>query len=193
MGPRSWIATVLHGLSGALAALLLVAGPVVAQADTGWGGVAVVVGLAVAAFGTEMLARRVAPTDPATALAARRRGGLGLWMGLAVVLPQALSTALVVTGVALLGHSSVLVVAVGGITRVAGPVRRHVALAGDTFVAFVGTHHVVVRQGGRGVKLNLRAWGTGWNGNVPRRLHRALRLSGVPGTYDVLRHQPRVR
>lgn len=294
MGPRSWIAAVLHGLTGALFAVVLVAGPVAAQAGTDWTGVVVVASLVVAAVGAEMLARRLSPpADRAAALAAQRRtalglgltlaamplllglvllwdqtttttqflqsgsadsccrndvalplGGLfaawGLWLGLAValpvrdaetrfgptsgarvgwtlagvaaaapvvvlvqmadwqaasvgttVIPQALPPALVVTGVALLGHGSGLIVAVGGLTRVTGPVRRHVVLSDDTFVALVAPHHVVVRRGGRGVKLNLHAWGTGEN--LPRRLHRALQLSGVPGNYDALRDHPRMR
>lgn len=253
MGPRSWIVAVLHGLTGALFAVILIAGPVAAQAGTEWTGVAVVACLVVAAVGAETLARRLSPpTDHAAALAAQRRkalglgltlaaiplllglvllwdqtattaqflqsgsadsccradvalplGGLfaawGLWMGLAAalpvrdaetrfgptvgarigwtlagvvaaapvvaliqmadwqaasvtatVIPQALPPALVVTGVALLGHGSSLIVAVGGLTRVTGPVRRHVVLSDDTFVALVGTHHVVVRRGGLG-------------------------------------------
>jgi hypothetical protein len=101
-----------------------------------------------------------------------------------VALSQALPTAATVTLVSLLGFGSRLTVAVGGVTKVVGPVRRHVPLRRDTFVAIVGAN-VVLRHGGKGFRIHLQRWGAG--AILPHRLHRALHLSDVPGSYNELR------
>lgn len=106
----------------------------------------------------------------------------GLWSGLA--LGQSLPTAITVTAVSLVGFGSRLTVAVGGVTKVVGPVRRHVPLRRDTFVAIVGAT-VVLRHDGRGFRIHLHRWGEG--AILPHMLHRALHLSGVPGSYNELR------
>lgn len=102
-----------------------------------------------------------------------------------VALSQALPTALTVTLVSLVGFGNRLTVAVGGVTKVVGPVRRHVPLRRDTFVAIVGAS-VVLRHGGKGFRIHLQRWGEG--AILPTMLHRVLHLSDVPGSYNELRH-----